>query len=215
MTNEEFIKSISLDGEEWRDVIGYEGLYKVSSYSRVISLSRIVKNRYSNRNTKCKVLHPTIRSYKGRNYTSATMSLWKNNIKHTVHLHKIVALSFVPNPNNLKEIDHIDGNPLNNLHSNLKWCTHSENTNNPITRQKISLVKKGKFNTPKSLSVIQLKNGIIVNKFPSISEAVRQGFSGSKISLCCNRKRTFHKGYTWMFLSDYETLTNKSKNSFI
>lgn len=46
MNNQEFLKSITLDGEEWRDIIGFEGLYKVSSYGRVASLERHVNNRY-------------------------------------------------------------------------------------------------------------------------------------------------------------------------
>lgn len=46
MNNQEFLKSITLDGEEWRDIIGFEGLYKVSSYGRVVSLGRCVNNRY-------------------------------------------------------------------------------------------------------------------------------------------------------------------------
>lgn len=45
MTNEEFIKSVSLEGEEWSDVVGYEGLYKVSSFGRVASMAKYVNNR--------------------------------------------------------------------------------------------------------------------------------------------------------------------------
>ena len=48
MTNEEFIKSVSLEGEEWRDVVGFEGLYKVSSLGRVVSLAKYVNNRFKN-----------------------------------------------------------------------------------------------------------------------------------------------------------------------
>ena len=48
MNNQEFLKSITLDGEEWRDVIGFEGLYKVSSYGRVVSLERYANNRFLN-----------------------------------------------------------------------------------------------------------------------------------------------------------------------
>lgn len=48
MTNEEFIKSVSLEGEEWSDVVGYEGLYKVSSFGRVASMAKYVNNRFKN-----------------------------------------------------------------------------------------------------------------------------------------------------------------------
>ena len=52
MTNEDFIKSVSLEGEEWRDVVGYEGFYMVSSLGRFISLPRKVRNRYGSFTTK-------------------------------------------------------------------------------------------------------------------------------------------------------------------
>jgi len=58
MTNEEFIKSVSLEGEEWSDVVGYEGLYKVSSFGRIISLSRTIKNRYGERMLNPLIMNP-------------------------------------------------------------------------------------------------------------------------------------------------------------
>lgn len=61
MNNKEFIESITLEGEIWCDVIGYEGLYMVSSFGRIASLSRNVKNRYGIKSTKQRILKPTIR----------------------------------------------------------------------------------------------------------------------------------------------------------
>lgn len=60
MTNEEFIKSISLEGEIWKDVIGYEGLYMVSSFGRVISLERKVSNGKSFRIVPFTIKKPNI-----------------------------------------------------------------------------------------------------------------------------------------------------------
>lgn len=142
MNNKEFIESITLEGEEWRDVIGYEGLYMVSSFGRIASLSRNVKNRYGIKSTKQRILKPTIRKLK-ESYSLYTVSLWKNNIKKTVTVATIVAKSFLPNINSSFEIDHLDGNPLNNNVENLKWCSHTENVNNPITRKRNSFLKSG------------------------------------------------------------------------
>ena len=58
-------------------------------------------------------------------------------------LHRAVAELFIPNPNNYNEVDHIDGNKLNNHYSNLRWCTHKENMLNPITRKQLSEMQKG------------------------------------------------------------------------
>ena len=59
------------------------------------------------------------------------------------YVHRSVAQMFIPNPNNYNEVDHIDGNKLNNFYLNLRWCTHKENCNNSITIQHYSESKKG------------------------------------------------------------------------
>lgn len=212
MNNKEFIESITLEGEIWCDVIGYEGLYMVSSFGRIASLSRNVKNRYGIKSTKQRILKPTIRKLK-ESYSLYTVSLWKNNIKKTVTVATIVAKSFLPNTNSSFEIDHLDGNPLNNNVENLKWCSHTENVNNPITRKRNSLSKIGKFNTSKSIPVVKLKDNILVKVYPSMAEAQREGYSQSKISLCCNGFINHYKGFIWKTLSDYEIITNMSKNA--
>ena len=56
-------------------------------------------------------------------------------------VHRMVAELFIPNPNNYNEIDHINGNKLDNRVTNLRWCTHKENINNPITRKRMSKPK--------------------------------------------------------------------------
>lgn len=178
----------------------------------IASLSRNVKNRYGIKSTKQRILKPTIRKLK-ESYSLYTVSLWKNNIKKTVTVATIVAKSFLPNTNSSFEIDHLDGNPLNNNVENLKWCSHTENVNNPITRKRNSLSKIGKFNTSKSIPVVQLKDNILVKVYPSMAEAQREGYSQSKISLCCNGFINHYKGFIWKTLSDYEIITNMSKNA--
>ena len=61
-------------------------------------------------------------------------------------VHRAVAELFIPNPDNKPEIDHIDGNPLNNHYLNLRWCTHKENCNNLITLKRMSEANKGEKN---------------------------------------------------------------------
>lgn len=216
MTNEEFLKSITLEGEMWKDVASYEGCYMVSNFGRVMSLGREVPN--SDKSTR--IIRPSIMSLNiiksKRNisiYNRYIVHLCKGRIRKAITVHRLVACAFIENPNNYPAIDHIDGNPMNNHVSNLRWCTYTMNMNNPVTRNRLSSSKKGKYNTPKSMPVVQIMNGELINTFPSIMEATRHGFTHSSVLQCCRGKLHHHKGFEWMFLSDYENLINKSKNS--
>lgn len=215
MTNEEFIKSVSLPDEEWRDVVGYEGLYMVSSFGRVVSLQREVSNGKSTRTIPFSIKKPSLMVVRG-NYKRFMQHLYKNHReRRAITLHRIVATAFIPNPNNYPQIDHIDGNPLNNKVENLRFCTGKMNVNNPIAKKRQSEAKKGKFNNWRSKKVVQLKDGILINTFNSACEAGRNGYNQGSVSACCRGKLKRHKGYQWMLLSEYEALINKSKNESI
>lgn len=181
MTNEEFIKSISLEGEIWKDVIGYEGLYMVSSFGRVISLERKVSIGKSFRIVPFSIKKPNIINDRV-NYKRYEYHLYKGKRERkAITAHRIVATAFIPNPNNYPSIDHIDGNPFNNHISNLRWCTNSMNMNNPITKKRISLAKKGKLNNSKSIPVVQLKDNELIQIYPSAMEAKRKGYILSSV----------------------------------
>ena len=111
--------------EIWRPVVGYEGLYEVSSYGRVRSLDRYVKCDYeSYRLHKGKVLSPAKDRY---GYLYVVLSC---NGKHkTITVHRLVAQAFIPNPDDLPIINHKDEDKLNNCVENLEWCTAKYNMN--------------------------------------------------------------------------------------
>lgn len=199
----------SLDGETWKDIVGYEGIYQISNLGRVKSLSRVLHYPGKSIQTQGKILLPFTASH---HYLYVTLVKDKKKTKKGIH--RLVGEAFIPNPESLPEIDHINGNPKDNNVSNLRWCSHKSNQNNPITRKRASEALLGKTNTHSSKPVVQLKEQTLVKTYPSIAEAGRCGFCQSEVVRSC-RKGMLHKGFRWMYLEDYNTLINKSKNSSI
>lgn len=98
--------------EIWLNIDGYNGIYQVSNAGQVRSIY----------NGKIKLLKPY---HKHKVYM--TVNLWKDRGYKTYTIHRLVAISFIPNPNNHPVVNHIDGNKINNHVSNLEWCTHGDN----------------------------------------------------------------------------------------
>lgn len=115
--------------EEWKDVKGFEGLYQVSNEGRVKSLGG---NRYK-----------VIRFLKG--YIQITgyrvFTLWKNGKYKLLTGHRLVAKTFIPNPENKPCVDHINTIRTDNRVENLRWCTVKENNSNINTRKNMSLAQ--------------------------------------------------------------------------
>ena len=214
MTNEEFIKSVSLEGEEWRDVVGFEGIYMVSSFGRVISLSRTITNNLGSWTHPSRILNGFVMTNSGYKQ----IRLWKNNKENRFYIHRLVAKSFIPNPNNYPCVDHINTDRTNNNVSNLRWCTYSMNAMNPITNERSRKSKTGnrKLSLSKSKSVVRInpynENDIKIYESARVAQIELTGRKSGHISCVCIGRRNVYTGYKWMFLSDYETLINKSKN---
>ena len=124
--------------EEWKSVVGYEGLYEVSNKGNVKALERLVWNNGGLQRKHERMLSPSANKFGYK-----CVSLCKNGKVHRRTIHRIVAEAFIPNPNNKPNVDHIDTNPSNNEVSNLRWVTQSENAMNELTRVHISESKKG------------------------------------------------------------------------
>ena len=109
--------------EVWKPVVGYEEFYDVSNFGEVRSKDRKVSTGtgfYIKKGIPMKK-SPTSTGYYKIRLTN------KNGIAKEYKIHRLVAFAFIPNPDNKPNINHIDGNPINNHVSNLEWCTQSEN----------------------------------------------------------------------------------------
>lgn len=115
-----------LEGEQWLPVKGYEELYQVSNFARI-------KRFYKNATPRIikPMLHTTGRLF---------VNLWKGGKSKSQKLHRLVALAFIENPDNLPEINHVDTHPLNCHVSNLEWSTSSDNHKHAVSN---GLMKTG------------------------------------------------------------------------
>lgn len=117
--------------EVWKDVKGYEGLYQISNLGNVKSVGIYHKDnkgnvRYLKRNREVKQTND-------RGYLKIQLN--KNKTRKTKYIHQLVAEAFIPNPNNYKEVNHIDSNPENNCENNLEWCDRRYNIDYMLKHQ--------------------------------------------------------------------------------
>lgn len=111
--------------EIWKPIKNYEGLYEVSNLGRVKSVDRVVIDSHCTRIMKGKILVPT--KINGKQ-PYCYVSLSKDGKPRKTFVHRLVAKTFLDNPMKKEQVNHIDGNVLNNEVSNLEWCTNAENT---------------------------------------------------------------------------------------
>ena len=123
---DDYMYNYSTEEEIFKDVIGYEGKYKVSNKGRVMSVQRRVdKSDGTTQLVKEKIIKLRVNSM---GYYQASFGLGKKNKRKHEFVHRLVAKSFLENKEGLLVVNHKDGNPKNNNVENLEWTTHSMNT---------------------------------------------------------------------------------------
>ena len=172
----------------WKDIDGYEGLYIVNTEGEVISLPKTVKTR--NRSgtiivhRKPKRIKPHLRGKGKQLYEAVTLT--KDGVSKAYSLHRIVALAFLPNPDNLPEVNHKDENPLNNRADNLEWCTHQYN-----------------IEYSKSKRIAQYLDGEKIAEYKSISYASKlTGIKRNSINNALSGWSKTAGGYEWRYCED-------------
>ena len=148
--------------EIWKDIEGYEDDYQVSNLGRVKSLPKKCWNGKGYWFRDGRILIP-IKSKKGY------LNVWCR--KRIFKVHRLVANAFIPNPQNLPQVNHIDGDKTNNCVTNLEWVTDGENLLHAY--RVLGRKQKAGKNHHNSRAVLQLKDGKIINSFDSLNEATR------------------------------------------
>lgn len=187
--------------EKFDWIKGYEYLYIVSTQGDVISFPR--RDRFG-RLHQSKVM--PLRLSKQGYYI---VDLYKNGVKTTRKVHRLVAETFIPNPENKRCIDHINTIKTDNRVSNLRWASYEENANNPITRARMlsdtsRFISQSSEDNPFSQPVQQYTlGGMLIETYPSIGDAIRKtGVSYNVIRKCATGQTKSGKGFIWKYLGE-------------
>ena len=174
--------------EIWKDIKGYEGIYKISNFAKVKRVAPY-KNQYNKKWKSNKILKTNHKNLNGY----CIVILCKNNKRHCFTLHRLVAQTFIPNPNNLPQVNHIDGNKENNIVDNLEWCTCSENLYNSyrVLHRKSPVAKK--------INQYDLNNNFIKTWNSSLQIEKQLGFSHSNILQCCKKQYKTSHNFIWKY----------------
>ena len=187
--------------EEWKTAVYdseiYEELYKVSNFGRILSLNY--------RNTgRAELMNPVDN---GTGYLK--VQLRKNKKTKTCLVHRLVAQTFIPNPENLPEVNHKDEDKTNNFvflnedgtvnkeKSNLEWKSPKENSNHGTRNERVS---KTLTNGKLSKKVLQLSlDGELIREWESTQECGRNGFNQGNVAACCRGELPHYKGFRWEY----------------
>lgn len=185
--------------EIWKDIEGFEGYYQVSNLGNVKSLDRVCWNGRYYYPVKSCMLTPTITE----GYLN--VQLRKDGKRKFISVHRLVALTFILNPNNYRVVNHKDEIKTNNRVDNLEWCTDKYNVNYGNAQNKrvsnmdfkhIAEINKIK-NSKKVYQYDTNKN--LIRTWVSTKECDDNGFCRVCISNCCLNKQKIHRGFIWSY----------------
>ena len=174
-----------MKNEEWRDVVGYEGLYQVSSMGRVKSLER--------KDCLGRTVKERILKSRTNRYGYMEVNLCADGKRKMLKVHRLVCQAFHDNPDNKPEVNHVNEDKTDNRACNLEWSTRRENNNHGTRNVRAckALSKPvGQYTS----------DGELVKIWPSVIEVQRQtGFSQGHICKAANGKCKQAYGFIWKY----------------
>lgn len=182
----------------WKEIEAYQGKYLISKNGEVKSVARIKSN---NQPIPERILKQSTDS-SGYKYVSLYNEELKKNKRYRVH--RLVAVAFLPNPENKEVVNHKNGIKSDNFVENLEWATYGENKSHSFKElgETHWLTGKTGKNNPYSKSVEQLDlEGNVINTFSSVQDITRKlGFGQGNISAVCRGERKTANGCKWRYV---------------
>ena len=188
--------------EIWKNIKGSNGYYQVSNLGNIRSKKRKVNTCVDTRTFKSKLLKQIFNQHNG--YKSVYIK-YNDKQYRTKYIHRLVAEAFIPNPLNKREVNHINGNKLDNRVENLEWTTREENIQHAY---KIGLMKKSvliETHQKYAKKVVMIKNNGDIKIFNSQKSASRElGMYPTTIKWICRDSKTHkYKDYRLYYEDEY------------
>ena len=184
-----------IPNEEWRPIAGWEGSYDVSNFGRVRSLDNYRRVCDVNGGEHIRFVKGAIRKLQLLPNGYVSVILKDGGRKKRFNVHRLVAKAFLPNPNNLPEVNHKDENKLNNYADNLEWCDHTYNVNYGTCRERMRKTK-----SKHQIEQLTL-DGRHIAYFDSCSQAERMcNISRTSIIRGIRYNNNIAKGYRWRYI---------------